>query len=173
MLAPAGGIPSAWPCTRLLGWQSTPTGASKHRRTTKQRQPQQQQQQRQSPHSSTVVRHTNHHHSNPQPYYYQTRGGNAETMATSPDHPGALLLLWLLFTLQARYTEANGSREFFSRLTKSTHRSSIICPLQDKSSSYGGKHLSLIPSSLIVPRIFCPERPICPVLYARRNVARP
>ena len=38
---------------------------------------------------------------------------------------------------------------FFSRLTTSTHRSSTICPLMNKSFSSGGKHPCLIPSSLI------------------------
>ena len=45
-----------------------------------------------------------------------------------------------------------------SRSTKSTHRSSTICPLVNNSSSCGGNHPSLIPSSLIFPRIFCRKR---------------
>ena len=59
----------------------------------------------------------------------------------------------------------------FSRSSKSTHRSKTICPLMNKSSSCGGKHPSLIPRSLIFPRIFCRKRPLCPVLDVRRYVA--
>ena len=48
----------------------------------------------------------------------------------------------------------------FSRLGKSTRRSSTICPHTNKSSSGGAKHPSLIPSGLIFPRIFCRKRPL-------------
>ena len=51
-------------------------------------------------------------------------------------------------------------REFFSRLRKSTHGCSTICSLVKKFSCCGGKYPSLIPSSLIFPRIFCRKRPL-------------
>ena len=59
----------------------------------------------------------------------------------------------------------------FPRLSKSTPRSSNICPLMNKPSSCGGKQPSLIPSSLMFPGIFCRKRPLCPVLDVRRWVA--
>ena len=173
MLAPVGGIPLAWPSTRPLGWQSTPTRASKHRRTTKQQQQQQQQQrQRQTSYSSTAARHTSHHRSNAQPNYYNpSRGWQALKrwlpVLTSPMR----CCCFDLFLHTKQGAPKQKAVVIFSRSSKSTHRSKTICPLMNKSSSCGGKHPSLLPSSLILPRIFGSKRPLCPILDVRWYVA--
>ena len=94
---------------------------------------------------------------------------SAQTMATSPDQPGALLLFWFLFTHQARCTEAKGSRDFFAFEQINSSFLDYL-PLMNKSSSCCGKQPTLIPISFIFPIILC-RRPLCPVLDVRRYVA--
>ena len=172
MLAPVGGIPTAWPSTMPLGWQSTPTRAIKHRQTTKQQKQQQQQRPRQTSHSNTAVRHTGHHPSKAQPNcYHQTHGWQALKRwlpaLTSP-------VRRCCFDLFLHTKQGAPKRKrvmIFLRLSKSTHRCSTLCPLMNKSSSCRGKHASLVPSSWVFPRILCRKRPQCPVLDVRRYVA--
>ena len=125
-------------------------------------------------HSSTVVRHTGHHRSNAQPNYsHQTRGGQVLKRwlpaLTSP----VRCCCCGFFLLTKQGAQRRGGVVIFSPLRKSTHRSSTIYSLMNKSCSCGGKYHSLIPSSLIFPRVLCRKRPLCPVFYVRRYVARP
>ena len=152
------------------------TNTRKHRQTTKQQQQQQQQQQqrqRQTSHSSTAVRHTGHG-SNAQPNYYNPTRGWQALKRWLPALTSPMRCCCFDFFLHTRQgAPKQKGVVIFSRLSKSTHRSSTICSLMNKSSPCGGKYRSLIPSSLMFPRIFCRKRPLCPVLYVRRYVARP
>ena len=150
------------------------TNTRKHRQTTKQQQQQQQQQQqrqRQTSHSSTAVRHTGHG-SNAQPNYYNPTRGWQALKRWLPALTSPMRCCCFDFFLHTRQgAPKQKGVVIFSRLSKSTHRSSTICPLMNKSSSCGGNCPSLIPSSLIFPRIFCRKIPLCPVLDVRRYVA--
>ena len=105
-------------------------------------------------HSSTARRPTSIQHPS-QLLQPNSRVASAQTKATSPDQPGALLVS---FCTPSKVHRSKTESWFFSRLTKSTHRSSTICPIVNKSSSCGGKHPSRMPNSLIFPRIFCRKR---------------
>ena len=151
MLAPVGGIPHAWPSTMPLGWQSTLTVACKDRQTTKKHQ-QQQQRQRQTSRSSTPVRQPGHHCSNAKPKYYnQTRTWRA-LKRWLPDLTSTVRSCGFDLFSHTKQGAPKQNRVvfFFSRLTKSTHRSSTVCSLMNISSC-GGEHPSVIPSSFNIP----------------------
>ena len=125
-------------------WMTEHAQANK---TTKQQQQQQQQRQRHTSHSSTAVRHTDHHRSNAQPNYYNpTRGWQALKRwlpaLTSPVR--CCCFDFFLHTKQGAPKQKGVV--IVSRLIKSTHRSSTICPLTSKSSCCG-KRPNLVPSS--------------------------
>ena len=175
MLAPVGGIPHAWPCIMPHGWQSTPTRASKQIQTTNNSN---------SSNNNNDDDNDRHHTAAPQygtqaiivptpnpNYYIPTRGWQSlKRWLRALTSPVRCCCFDLVLHSKPGAPKKKGV-VIFSRLSKSTHRSSTICPLMSKSSSCGGKHPSLIPSSLIFPSIFCRERPLCPVLEVRQYVA--
>ena len=121
---------------------------------------------------STAVRHTDHLRSNAQPNYYNPIRGWQALKRWLPALTSPVRCCCFDFFLHTKQGAPKQKGEVvFPRLTKSTHRSSTSCPLMSKSPSCGGKHPSLIPSSLIFPRIFRRKRPLCPVSDVRRYVS--
>ena len=102
---------------------------------------------RQTLHSSTALRHTGHHRSYAQPNYYnRTRGWQALNRGLPALTSPVRCCCFDFFSHTKQGAPKQKGVMFFSRcLSKSTHRSSSICPLMNKPSSCGGKRPSLIP----------------------------